>query len=110
MGKPNQLQPKQPKLPGTLSPDDVPITNPRDVSAIYSNHFGISATASDFTIYFLEIGQTPGPKGPIHKQEIKAIVTIPLIMAAGMVQVLQQVLQNHTNQLEELRKQMVSGE
>lgn len=109
MAKPNQLQPKQPKLPGTLSPEEVPVTNPHGISATYSNHFGISATMSDFTIYFLEMGQIPGPKGQIHKQEIKAVVTLPMLMGAGMIQVLQQVLQNHSNQLEELQKQMESG-
>ena len=43
--------------------------------AVYSNNFGVSATLTDFTIYFLEVGQIPGEKGvAAHKQEMKAIV------------------------------------
>jgi len=101
--------PAQPKLAGRIAPLDIPITNPRDLSAVYSNHFGISATMTDITISFLEMGQIPGPEGPIRKQEIKAIVTLPMMAAAGMIQVLQQVLQNHSAQLQQVQKQMESG-
>lgn len=59
---------------------------------MYSNNFGVSATMTDFTIYFLEIGQIPGEKGvAIHKQELKAIVTLPLLAVSGLQQALQQV-------------------
>jgi|GEM_PF-4129926 hypothetical protein len=91
-------------------PQDVPITNPLEISAVYSNHFGVSATMSDFTIYFLELGQTPGPKGIIHKQEVKAIVTLPIMAAGGMIQVLQQILQAHANQVEEAQKKLNIGQ
>lgn len=96
----------QSKLSGTVSPQEVPITNPLNISAVYSNHFGVSATMSDFTIYFLELGQTPGPKGTIHKQEVKAIVTLPIMAAGGMIQVLQQIIQSHTSQIDELQKKL----
>jgi len=92
-----------------LLPNDVPITNPNNVTAIYSNHFGISATMTDFTIHFLELGQVPGRNGPIHKQEVKAIVTLPLLAAAGMMQVLQQLITAQAKQLEEMQKLMTRG-
>src|ERR1700735_2448981 len=65
---------------------DVPTTNPHDIQAVYSNHFGVSATMTDFTLFFLEVGQTPGPSGPIQKQEVKSIVTLPMIAATGLMQ------------------------
>jgi hypothetical protein len=97
------------KIKGIALADEVPITNPQGLSAVYSNHFGMSATLSDFTIYFLEMGQIPGPNGAIAKQELKAIVTLPFVAAAGMMQVLQQTLQQHAQQMAEIQKQMGSG-
>jgi hypothetical protein len=76
-----------------VTPQDIPITNPQNVGKVYSNFFGVSATMSDFTIFFLEVGQIPGPNGPIHQQEVKAMVTLPMIAAAGLQEVLQQVIQ-----------------
>jgi len=91
------------------SPEDVPITNPQGLSAVYSNHFGMSATLTDFTIYFIEMGQIPGPDGPILKQELKAIVTLPIMAAAGLLQVLPQLLQQNAVSVEQLKKQMSGG-
>jgi hypothetical protein len=65
---------------------------------------------TDLTICFLEVGQIPGLKGPIPKQEIKAIVTLPMLAAAGMIQVLQQVLQTHTEQLAKMQKDQLAAE
>jgi len=80
-------------LPVGMKPSDsVPITNPKNLEAVYSNNFGLSATMTDFTIYFLEIGQVPGAKGAtVEKQELKAIVTLPLMAVGGLQQVLQQI-------------------
>ncbi|MGA7829692.1 MAG: hypothetical protein WCA21_01860 [Terracidiphilus sp.] len=100
---------RKPVQQRALKSNEVPITNPNSVIAVYSNHFGISATMTDFTIHFLELGQVPGPNGPIHKQEVKAIVTLPLIAAAGMIQVLQQLMLTQANQFEEMKKLMASG-
>lgn len=100
---------RKPKLQGAISPLDVAITNPHNIEPVYSNHFGVSATMTDFTIYFLEMGQVPGPKGTIQKQEVKALVTLPMMVAVGMIQVLQQVIKTQTNQFDELKKLMDSG-
>jgi hypothetical protein len=89
-----------------MSPQDVPITNPHNLSPIYANHFGVSATMTDFTIYFLEMSQIPGPTGSEPKQEIKAILTLPIMAAGGMIQVLQQILQTHAKQLAEAQKML----
>lgn len=107
MAKPTSFHPKP---SGTVSPQDVPITNPDDLAAVYSNHFGASATMSDITVYFLQIGQIPGPKGHIHKQEVKAMVTIPITMAPALIQVLEQTLQAHGEKFKDFMKQMSSGQ
>src|SRR5690242_5274160 len=72
---------------------DVPITNPLGLKSVYANHVGVSGTMTDLTIYFLEVGQVPGSGGPDRHQEIKSIVTIPIIMAQGLIQALSQGLQ-----------------
>jgi hypothetical protein len=76
---------------GIMKPQDIPVTNPNNVMPAYSNFFGASATATDFTIFFMEVGQTPGPKGPIHRQEVKAMVTLPMMAVEGLRSVLAQV-------------------
>jgi len=81
--------------------DDVAVANPHNVSAIYSNSFGMSATLTDFTIYFLEVGQTPSGTGSVPKNDIKAIITLPLLAAGGLQEALQQILK----QAAELAKQ-----
>ena len=67
------------------------MTNPDNIRAVYSNIFGVSATATDFTIIFLELGQSPGSTPP-QKNEVKAVVTLPLAAAAGLQQVLEQLM------------------
>ena len=93
-----------PNQPLSVNLRDVPITNPNNQSATYANHMGVSATMTDFTIYFLEMGQIPGPKGTVQKQEMKAVVTLPIMSAAGLIGVLQQVLETHKEKLAELGK------
>lgn len=92
------------KANNPLPLDQVPVTNPHDLSAVYANHFGVSATMTDFTLYFLELGQIPALKGTVQKQEIKAIVTLPLAAGIGMVQVLQQLLKQHSEQVAQITK------
>jgi hypothetical protein len=75
-----------------INPQSIPVTNPDNVRAVYSNHFGMSATATDFSIFFLEVGQIPGPDGPIQKHEVKAVVTLPMIAAVGLQEVLKQLV------------------
>jgi len=93
--------------PKTLA--DVPITNPQNLSPVYSNHFGVSATMTDFTIHFLEVGQVPGENGTTQRQEVVALVTLPMLTAVGMIHVLQELLQNQSAQMEEVKKMMTSG-
>jgi hypothetical protein len=107
MAKPTQ---SQRKLPKSTTAQEVPVTNPHNLVAVYANHFGVSGTMTDFTIFFLEMGQIPGPDGAIKKQEIKSIVTLPMLAAPALIQVLQQTLGVHTSKLEEAQKQMESGQ
>ena len=107
MAKPNQSQRKSPK---STAPQEVPVTNPHNLVPVYSNHFGVSVTMTDFTIFFLEMGTIPGPEGQIHRQEVKSIVTLPMLAAPALIQVLQQTLGLHASKMEEVQKQMESGE
>src|SRR5580693_5494692 len=74
------------KLPDTLSPNQIPVTNPQNLSTVYANQFGASATLSDFTVYFLEMIQMPGPGGTEHRQELKAAITLPMFNASALIQ------------------------
>jgi len=64
---------------------------------------------TDFTIHFLEVGQVPGTNGPVQRQEIAALVTLPIMAAVGMIQVLQDMLQKQAVQFAEVKKKMASG-
>ena len=99
-----------PQLPETLTPDVIPVSNPNNLSTSYANHFGASATIADFTMFFLELNQIPGPNGPIHKQELKAAITLPMVTIPSIIQVLQQIFRNNQAQLAEMKKQMESGQ
>jgi hypothetical protein len=73
----------------------LPIENPDQVRPVYSNSFGAGATMTDFTLFFTLVNQMPGVNGPVPSHELKAAVTVPLTLAAPLIQVLQQVIQNH---------------
>jgi hypothetical protein len=90
---------------GGMPTPDIPITNPNNLVAVYSNNFGVSATMTDFTIYFLEVGQTPAGKSVVKKQEMKAIVTLPLVAAAGLQEVMQQVLRQASETMKRAQAQ-----
>ena len=105
--------PAPPKKPGGLQTiGDVPIDNPQGLKPIYANHFGVSATMTDLTIYFLEVGQMPdsGKVGNAQFQEVRAIVTIPTLLAQGIIQTLQQVLMQQHRGLESALKQQKMSE
>lgn len=86
---PTQSQPADKQA--FMRPQQAPITNPNNIAAVYSNQFGVSATMTDFTIYFFEMGQVPGMDGA--SQVIKAMVTLPLAAVDGLQQVLGQLSQ-----------------
>ncbi len=88
--------PTPPQPVGATPTQDVPITNPNNLAAVYSNNFGVSATLTDFTIYFLEAGQIPEGKSTTKKQELKAVVTLPMAAATGLQQAMQQMLNQAT--------------
>jgi hypothetical protein len=71
-----------------------PVTNPRDVTAVYANNVGISATMLDFTLYFIETGQLPGEKGAVAHNELKAAVTLPLPSAMALMEAVNNMLKN----------------
>jgi hypothetical protein len=51
----------------------------------------------------------PGANGPVQRQEVVAMVTLPMMSAVGMIQVLQELLQKHSTQIAEVQKMMTSG-
>lgn len=83
-----------------LAPQNMQVSNPHNVSSVYANHFGAGATLTDFSLYFLEVGQLPGENGAIAKQELKAAVTLPLALAQPLIQVLKQIVDNHKSVVE----------
>jgi hypothetical protein len=88
---------------GATHVQDMPISNPNNVAAVYANNFGISATMTDFTIYFLELVQIPGSKSPAQKQEVRAIVTLPMLAAGGLQQITQQIVQQAADALKQMK-------
>ena len=75
----------------TIESLSIPVANPHNVRPVYSNYFGASATEKDFTIFFLEEEQIPGENGPTHQQTVKAMVTLPLLAASELQDVLGQM-------------------
>ena len=67
-----------------------PVTNPRDVTAVYANNVGTSATMLDF----IETGQLPGEKGAVAHNELKAAVTLPLPSAMALMEAVNNMLKN----------------
>ena len=83
--------------PQVVQIQDVPVTNPNNITAVYSNHFGVGATLTDFSIFFLEVGQLPGGLAESKQhQTVKAIVTLPLSAAHGLQVVLGELLKQAT--------------
>jgi hypothetical protein len=97
---------EQGKKPGKLgpiglAPENVQVSNPHNVSATYANSIGAGGTLTDFSLYFLEVGQLPGENGSIHKQELKAVVTLPLALAEPLIQTLKQIVEGHKSLIEQ---------
>jgi|ERR1039457_564766 hypothetical protein len=86
--------------PFGLTPQNVQVSNPHNVSSIYANHIGAGGTLTDFSLYFLEVGQLPGENGAIAKQELKAAVTLPLALAEPLIQILKQIVEGHKSVVE----------
>lgn len=92
---------------GQILAQDIAITNPNGLKAVYANHFGVSATMTDLTLHFLEMGQVPSGKGGSASHlEVKAIVTIPMLMGSGLIEALQQALQSQAKGLQTTLKQL----
>jgi hypothetical protein len=88
---------------------EIPVTNPRGLSPVYANNLGVSGTMMDFTLFFLETWQIPGENGPIQKNELKALVTLPIPSALQMIQILRQVVKQSTERMEAATAAAVSA-
>jgi hypothetical protein len=87
-------------------PHGISISNPKNIEAVYANQVGISATMTDFTIFFLELGQVPGgPTGAVQSQTVKAAVTLPLPVAQGLVEIIQQMVMGQLEAAKQAAKQ-----
>jgi hypothetical protein len=95
---------------GIMKPQDIPVTNPDNIEPAYSNFFGASATATDFTLFFMEVGQTPGSEGPVHRQEVKAMVTLPLMAIEGLQSVLAQIKSQTEEAIRQAQKAAASAQ
>jgi hypothetical protein len=85
-----------------IAADSVPVTNPQNLTAVYANHFGGTTTATDFTLYFLYMGTMPAATGGVVSRELKAAVTLPLAAAAGMVELLEQLIKANAQGVKEV--------
>lgn len=97
---------EQGKKPGKLGPagsgpQSVRVSNPHNISATYANHIGAGGTLTDFSLYFIEVGQLPGENGSVTRQELKAAVTLPLALAEPLMQILQQIVEGHKSLIEQ---------
>ena len=93
-----------PQSPAIVTPQNIPVTNPDSIRAVYSNFFGASATMTDFTLFFLELGQVPGANGPTQHQTVKAMVTLPMAAAVGLQDVLGQMLEQSKQARQQFEK------
>ncbi len=92
-----------------ITAQNIPVTNPDNLRPAYSNFFGASATMTDFTLFFLEVGQVPGPKGPEQQQVVKSIVTLPMGAIEGLQDVLRQLLEQNQKTKQQLEKATASA-
>jgi len=95
--------------PVITTPQNIPVTNPDNIRAVYSNFFGASATMTDFSLFFLEIGQVPGTGGSKQHQIVKSIVTLPLEAAVGLQEVLRQMLEQAAQARQQAQKAAASA-
>jgi hypothetical protein len=78
------------------SPFAVPpqVSNSRGLSAVYANNVGVSATVTDFTLFFIETGQLPSEKGTSPYNDLRAAVTLPMAMAGAITDAIGMMLAN----------------
>lgn len=80
---------------------DIQVTNPDGLRPVYANIVGASATLTDVRLFFTEVGANPvGGKG---SEELKALVTIPLVAALHLQDVLKQVMEGQKKLVEEMK-------
>lgn len=78
--------------PVVLHPSELPVENPFDLRPVYANTFVVSSTPTDVTIHFHEVVVYHSPNGPKPKQELKALITLPLSIGLALVESLSKQL------------------
>jgi hypothetical protein len=95
-----QIKRAEKQGPFVLTPQNVQVSNPHNVSSVYANNIGAGGTLTDFSLYFIETGQLPFENRTITKQELKAAVTLPLALAEPLIRILQQIVDGHKSMVE----------
>lgn len=75
-----------------IASEAVPVSNPQNVQPVYANNVGAAGTATDFRLFFNELGTYPDGLAAKQSQEIKAIVVLPMAAAEIMIGILQHVV------------------
>src|SRR5271168_3087689 len=75
-----------------IGAEQVAVTNPDNVRPVYANNIGAAGTATDFRLFFNELGTAPEGLSAKQTQEIKAIVVLPMAAAENLMGILQQIV------------------
>lgn len=94
----------KPKTPssqhGRIDAASIPVTNSSGLAPVYANNVGISATMFDFTLMFVETGQFPTRESTGPRNELKAIVTLPIPSALSLLEALKQMVDNNAKAMQ----------
>lgn len=71
-----------------------PVSNPEGIAPVYANNVGISATMTDFTLHFVEVGQVAGDGPSQAYNKLKASVTLPMPAALAITAAVNEMLKN----------------
>ncbi len=82
-----------------IDSNDLKLTNPDGVRAVYSNEIGISLTSTDIRLMFAEIGPVFGAEAnPPAEKVLRANVVIPFQQAASLAQFITSALAHQAEQ------------
>lgn len=94
----------KPKTPqsqqGRTNAASIPVTNSSGLAPVYANNVGISATMFDFTLMFVETGQFPTQDRTGPRNELKAIVTLPIPSALSLMEALKQMVDSNAKAMQ----------
>jgi hypothetical protein len=96
------------KLNKSQAPQPVPaVKNPDNIRSVYANNAGFGATMTDAQMIFTQVAQGTGVNGElIPENRVVAMVTIPIVQVAQMIEGLNALLSAHQGNVEAFKKQV----